>query len=708
MLELAKIPLNENCSAMLLKKLPEKLGDPGKFLIPCNFPGMDVCHALADLGASINLMPLSIWKKLSLPELTPTRMTLELAGRSITYPKGLAEDVFVKVGKIHFPTDFVVVDFEADPRVPLILGGSFLRTGRALIDVYGEEITLRVDNEVVTFNLDQTTRYSSTNGKSVNRIDIIDAVCEEYAPEFLGFPNSSGGNPTPTSEPFTSEFILEEIEAYLKDDSISPEIDHADFNPEEDICLIENLLNNDPFQLPLMDLKQSEVTEAKSSIEEPPELELKDLPSHLEYAFLEENDKLPVIIAKGLKNDEKDALLKVLKSHKQAIAWKITDIKGIDPHFCTHKILMEDNYKPTFQSQRQVNPKIHEVIKKEVLKLLNAGMIYPISDNPWVSPVHCVPKKGGITVVANEENELIPTRLVTGWRVCIDYRKLNEATRKDHFPLPFMDQMLERLAGNEFYCFLDGFLRPMTHLLEKETPFVFSKDCIDAFQTLKKKLTEAPILVLRFSSPSNRSESRGGLSNRGLKRILERTVGENRASWSDKLDDALWAFHAAFKTLIGCTPYKLVYGKSCHLPIELEHKAYWALKHANFNLKTTGDHRKLQLNELNELRDQAYRNSLIYKERTKKLHDSKIKNRIFNVGDRVLLFNSRLKIFSGKLKTRWSGPFTITKVFPYETIELSQPDGLNFKVNGHRVKHYFRGDLPPKVVQDLHTFPKDE
>ncbi|GJW34916.1 reverse transcriptase domain-containing protein [Tanacetum coccineum] len=322
LLELAKIPLNENCSAMLLKKLPEKLGDPDKFLIPCNFPGMDVCHALADLGASINLMPLSIWKKLSLPELTPTRMTLELADRSITYPKGLAEDVFVKVGKFHFPTDFVVVDFEADPRVPLILGRSFLRTGRALIDVYGEEITLRVDNEAVTFNLDQTTRYSSTNDKSVNRIDIIDAVCEEYAPELLGFPNSSGGNPTPTSEPFTSEFILEEIEAYLKDDSISLEIDHADCNPEEDICLIKKLLNNDPFQLPPMDLKQSEVTEAKSSIEEPPELELKDLPSHLEYAFLEENDKLPVIIAKGLKNDEKDALLKVLKSHKRALLGK--------------------------------------------------------------------------------------------------------------------------------------------------------------------------------------------------------------------------------------------------------------------------------------------------------------------------------------------------------------------------------------------------
>nr|GEU80533.1 reverse transcriptase domain-containing protein [Tanacetum cinerariifolium] len=366
----------------------------------------------------------------------------------------------------------------------------------------------------------------------------------------------------------------------------------------------------------------------------------------------------------------------------------------------------------------------------------------------------------------------------------------------------------------------------MTHILEKETPFVFSKECIDAFNTLKKKPTEAPILVVpdwnlpfelmcdasdyaigsenlladhlsRLENPhkdvvENKDinenfplETLGSLSsnstpwfadianfhagnfikkgmtsqqkkkffkdllkylklamrgllgaimvpisqrrrelisdrgthfcndqftrvmikdgvthrlatpyhpqtsgqvevsNRGLKRILERTMGENRASWSDKLDDALWAFRTAYKTLIGCTPYKLVYGKSCHLPIELEHSAHWALKH-------------------------AYENSVIYKERTKKLHDSKIKNRIFNVGDQVLLFNSRLKIFSEKLKTHWSGPFTITHVFSYGTIELSQPNGPNFKVNGHRAKHYFGGDIPSNVVPDLHTFPMDK
>nr|GFA85643.1 reverse transcriptase domain-containing protein [Tanacetum cinerariifolium] len=198
------------------------------------------------------------------------------------------------------------------------------------------------------------------------------------------------------------------------------------------------------------------------------------------------------------------------------------------------------------------------------------------------------------------------------------------------------------------------------------------------------------------------------VSNRGLKRILERTIGENRASWSDKLDDALWAFRPSYKTPIRCTPYKLVYGKACHLPIELEHKAYWALKQANFDLTVAGDYQKIQLNELNETRDHAYEHSLIYKEKTKKIHDSKIKNRVFNVGDRVLLFNLRLKIFSGKLKTCWSRPFAITKVFPYGTVELSQANGPNFKVNGHRIKHYFRGDVPQLVVPDLQTFPLDQ
>nr|GEW42827.1 reverse transcriptase domain-containing protein [Tanacetum cinerariifolium] len=284
--------------------LPEKLGDLGKFLTPCDFPGMEVCHALADLGASINLMPLSIWKKLSLPELTPTRMTLKLADRSITHPKGVSEDVFVKVGKFHFLTDFVVVDFEADPRVPLILGRSLLRTGRDLIDVYGEEITLRVNDEFVTFNLNQTMRYCLTyDDNSMNQVDVIDIACEDFVQDVLDFQYNLKSSKTtlvsnsanfdndfskepivksssPTLTPFgESDFFLEEIEDFLNDDSILTRIENSIYDPEGDIIFLEKLLNEDPFQLPSMDLKLAEESKEKSSVEEPSELELKELPS---------------------------------------------------------------------------------------------------------------------------------------------------------------------------------------------------------------------------------------------------------------------------------------------------------------------------------------------------------------------------------------------------------------------------------------------
>nr|GEX62901.1 reverse transcriptase domain-containing protein [Tanacetum cinerariifolium] len=294
--ELARTSLNEHCSAVLLKKLPEKLGDPGKFLIPCDFPEKAQGLALADLDTSINLMPLSMWNNLYLPDLTPTCMTLELADRSISRLVGVVEDVYVKVGSFHFPTDFVVVDFDADPRVPLILRRSFLKTGRALIDVFEGELTLRVGKEAITFR-------------------------------------SFG------------DFLLEEVDAFLAigDDPTSPKVDQSYLDPEVDILLLEAFLNDDPSLPPPTqgnylpevhkELKIYEAKSNKSSIDEPLEVELKDLTPHLEYAFLEGDDKLPVIIAKDLSVEEKTALIMVLKSHKRAIAWKLSDIKGIDTEF---------------------------------------------------------------------------------------------------------------------------------------------------------------------------------------------------------------------------------------------------------------------------------------------------------------------------------------------------------------------------------------
>nr|GFC21160.1 reverse transcriptase domain-containing protein [Tanacetum cinerariifolium] len=295
----------------------------------------------------------------------------------------------------------------------------------------------------ITYNLDQTSRYSANYDQMTeNKIDVTDEACGEYFQEVLGFSNvTASGSPTPYDDPIVSptsptltpfgdiDFLLfEEANAFLglKDDLDSPKLDPSYYDPEGDIQMLEAVLNSDPApSLPnheqsvpsfTNELKACKAQTLKSSVDEPPEVELKDLPPHLEYAFLEGDNKFPVIIAKALGEEEKAALIKVLKSHKRAIAWKLSDIQGINPEFCTHKILMEEDYKPTVQHQRRVNPKIHDFIKKEVEKLLDAGLIYPISDNPWVSPVHCVPKKVGFTVVKNEDNELIPTRLVTGWR----------------------------------------------------------------------------------------------------------------------------------------------------------------------------------------------------------------------------------------------------------------------------------------------------
>nr|GEY58046.1 reverse transcriptase domain-containing protein [Tanacetum cinerariifolium] len=386
--EMARTLMNEHCSAVILNKLPRKVGDPGKFLIPCEFPGMDECLALADLGASINLIPLSVWEGLSLPELTPTCMTLELTDRLVSKPIGIAKDVSVKVGVFHFPVDFVVVDFKPDPRVPLILGRCFLKTGRALIDVYKGELTLRIRNEAITYNLDQTSRYSANyNQMTANKIDVIDIACEEYSQEVLGFFDvTASGNPTPyddlivstTSPTLTlfgnSDFLLfEEADAFLglENDLNSPKINPFYYDPEGDILLLEAILNskslpplpNHEQYMPSFkkELKVCEAKTVKSSIDEPPEVELKDLPSHLEYVFLEGDNKLPIIIAKELGDEEKSALIKVSKSHRRAIAWKLYDIQGINPKFCTHKILMKEDYKPAVQHQRRVNPKIHDV-----------------------------------------------------------------------------------------------------------------------------------------------------------------------------------------------------------------------------------------------------------------------------------------------------------------------------------------------------------
>ncbi|KAM1006077.1 hypothetical protein ACFX2A_002871 [Malus domestica] len=446
------VKVSENVSAVLQRKLPPKCKDPGNFTISCIIGNTRFEQCMLDLGASINVMPYSIYASMNLGELKQDGVIIQLADRSNAYPKGVFEDVLVQVNHLIFPANFYVLEMEDSshaPSLPILLGRPFMKTARTKIDVFMGTLTIEFDGDIIRFNLSETIKYPIED-HSCFAIDIVDSLAQVHLDRMnddaleialvhgIGIRNEGGG-------------ILA---------THGMESDHIDVPPCDEVFEMVAALVSLPSQSgksPLSILDSVLANKLLPSIVQPPTLELKPLPCHLKYVFLGEDQTLPVIISSSLTAQEEDKLIRVLKEHKSAIGWTLADIKGISLTTCMHRILLEEGAKPSREAQRRLNPPMLEVVKKEVIKLLDCGVIYPISDSRWVSPVQVVPKKSRVTVVKNEEQELVPTRVVTSWRVCIDYRKLNAMTRKDHFPLPFLDQMLERLAGYQFYCFLDGY-----------------------------------------------------------------------------------------------------------------------------------------------------------------------------------------------------------------------------------------------------------
>nr|GEW28978.1 reverse transcriptase domain-containing protein [Tanacetum cinerariifolium] len=718
---------------------------------------------LADLGASINLMPLSVWNKLSLPELSPTCMTLELADRSISHPVGVAEDVFVKVGTFHFLADFVVVDFDAEPRVPLILGRSFLKTGRAFIEFYEGELTLRVGKESVIINLDQTSRYSANyDAMSVNRIDLIDVACEEYSQEVIGF--SVSGNPTPSTKPIVSnssptltpfedsDFLLEETDSFLAidDEPISPKIYNSYYDSEGDILLLEEFLNEDPSSPPLLpqELKVVEPTNEKSSIDEPPVVKLKDLPPHLEYVFLEGNDKLPVIIAKYLKDEEKTALIKVLKSHKQALAWQLSDIKGINTEFYTHKILMEDDFKP-------MTPKIkkrpHSRILMEHLPTVACLLGYAMHRG------------------RSKEKSFHGQRgIVLGLKIFKNGIEVDKAKVDVIAKLPHPTTVKDSPS--------------MTRLLEKDTPFFFSKECVKAFQTLKRKLTEAPILVapdwdLPFEFMSDASDFAIGMSSQQINKFFKDV---KHYFWDDPFLFKICADQVIQRCVHGQEAIDIL--KACHnRPTGGHHGLnyitkkvfdsgfYWlTIYHDAHDLFKSCDacQRQGKFSQCDEMPQNSIQvceildvwgidfmglfpssrgNKYILMAvdylskwvEVKALHTNnarvvcKFLKSLFArfgtprdiISDRgTHLCNDRfLKVMlkygvTHRLATAYhpqtSGQVEVSnrglKRILEKTVGENCASWPNFNVNGHRLKHYFGEDIPKIVVPDPQTFPKDQ
>nr|GEZ70814.1 reverse transcriptase domain-containing protein [Tanacetum cinerariifolium] len=572
-------------------------------------------------------------KKLRLPTLNDTKMVLELADRTISKPTGVAENVFFTVGKFYFPADFVVLDFVADPRVPLILGRPFLSTAHALIDVYKGEIILKHDDQSLTLKCGNTPSISYNNFESLNKVDLIDATYEVSTPYYEPIVSNSSPTLTLFNE---SDFYLEEIENCLNDDSNSEEIEDSELltkGAESEKGQSKNPRRHQERSQKLLDVGL--IYPISDSPWRCMMAIFHDMIEQTMEVFMDDFSVFENSFSTCLTNLEK--MLKRCEDTKLALNWEKSHFMVKEGIVLGHKISKKEievdkrvkkhfwpiHYASKTMNQAETN---YTTTEKEMLAVVYAFekfRSYLIMNRSIEFDFKVIDIKRAENYAANHLS-----RLENPYENIFEPREMNE-----NFPLESLNKVVHQDPSTPWFADFANYhagnfiIKGMTSQQKQkffkdarhyfwDDPYLF-KTCPDQIIRCCVAGKEAvDILNACYSGPIGGHYG----ANYTAKKVFD--SGENRALWSDKLEDALWAFRTAFKTPVGCTPYQLAYGKACHLPLELEHNAFWALKH-------------------------AYENSLIYKERTKKLHDEKIKNGIFNVGDQVLLFNSRLKIFSG-------------------------------------------------------------